>query len=229
MSDSVDPKLAKAEAKAEKAKNKAMRPWFKKKRFILPIALVAIIGFSTATNGGNSNTGDVVANDEANSSTEVGSTETETQAAEEFPDETVSQTNAREMADSYLRSSAFSLEGLIEQLEYEGFSNEDATYGAEAVKADWKEQALLSAESYLNSSAFSQTGLQEQLAYEGFTEDEAEYGAMNVEADWNEQAAKSAESYLNSSSFSRAGLIDQLLYEGFTQEQAEFGVDQAGL
>ncbi|MEY4557965.1 MAG: hypothetical protein RL024_123 [Actinomycetota bacterium] len=229
MSDSIDPKLAKAEAKAEIAKNKALRPWFKKKRFILPIALIAIIGFSTANNAGTSSTDDLVASEEANDSSATETTETETQAAEEFPDETVSQTNAREMADSYLRSSAFSLKGIIEQLEYEGFSNDDATYGAEAVKADWKEQALLSAESYLNSSAFSQTGLLDQLVYEGFTDEEAEYGAMNVEADWNEQAAKSAESYLKSSSFSRTGLIDQLLYEGFTQEQAEFGVDQAGL
>jgi hypothetical protein len=229
MSDSIDPKLARAEAKAEKAKNKALRPWFKKKRFILPIAFIAIIGFSTANNAGTSNTDDLVATEEVNGSTETETTETETQAAQEFPDETVSQTNAREMADSYLRSSAFSLKGLIEQLEYEGFSNDDATYGAEAVKADWKEQALLSAESYLNSSAFSQTGLLDQLVYEGFTDEEAEYGAMNVEADWNEQAAKSAESYLKSSSFSRTGLIDQLLHEGFTQEQAEFGVDQAGL
>jgi hypothetical protein len=224
MPDSIDPKLAGAEVKPEKEKNKALRPWFKKKRFILPIVLIAIIGFSTANNAGTSSTDDLVASEETN-----GSTETETQAAEEFPDETVSQTNAREMADSYLRSSAFSLKGLIEQLEYEGFSNDDATYGAEAVKADWKEQALLSAESYLNSSAFSQTGLLDQLVYEGFTDEEAEYGAMNVEADWNEQAAKSAESYLKSSSFSRTGLIDQLLYEGFTQEQAEFGVGQAGL
>jgi hypothetical protein len=229
MSDSIDPKLAKAEAKAEKAKNKALRPWFKKKRFIIPIALIAIIGFSTANNAGTSSTDDLVSSEEGIGSTETETTETETQAAEEFPDETVSQTNAREMADSYLRSSAFSLEGLIEQLEYEGFSKEDATYGTEAVKADWKEQALLSAESYLKSSAFSQTGLLDQLVYEGFTGEEAEYGAMNVEADWNEQAAKSAESYLKSSSFSRTGLIDQLLYEGFTQEQAEFGVDQAGL
>jgi SOS response regulatory protein OraA/RecX len=228
VSDSNEAKLAKAEAKADKAREKALRPWFKKKRIVIPIALLVIIGISTANSGGSGSPEETVASEDVvNSDSEA--TPVETQEAEEFPDESVSQANAREMANSYLQSSAFSLKGLIEQLEYEGFSNEDATYGAEATKADWKEQALLSAESYLRSAAFSQSGLKGQLVYEGFTDEEAEYGATNVEADWNEQAAKSAESYLNSSAFSRQGLIDQLLYEGFSQKQAEYGVTQAGL
>jgi hypothetical protein len=55
MSDqNLDPKMANAEAKAAKAKAKALRPWFKKKRFITPIALVVIIGLSAAANGGKS-------------------------------------------------------------------------------------------------------------------------------------------------------------------------------
>jgi len=49
MSDAA--REAKADAKAAKAKAKALRPWFKKKRFLLPIILVVIIGFSVATNG----------------------------------------------------------------------------------------------------------------------------------------------------------------------------------
>lgn len=228
MSDLNEAKLAKAEAKADKARAKALRPWFKKKRIIIPIALVAIIGLSTANQGGSESSSDIVASEDLNTSN-AEATAVETQEAEEFPDESVSQANAREMANSYLQSAAFSLTGLVEQLEYEGFSNEDATYGAEATKADWKEQALLSAESYLRSAAFSQSGLKGQLVYEGFTDEEAEYGSSNVDADWNEQAAKSAESYLKSSAFSRQGLIDQLLYEGFSQKQAEYGVTKAGL
>lgn len=47
-------KLAKAELKAAKAKAKALRPWFKKKRFILPIAIVLIFGITQATRGGDS-------------------------------------------------------------------------------------------------------------------------------------------------------------------------------
>ena len=49
----TDPKLANAEAKAAKAKAKALRPWFKKKRFIAPLALVLIIGISTVANSGS--------------------------------------------------------------------------------------------------------------------------------------------------------------------------------
>lgn len=56
LSDSA--KEAKAEAKAAKAKAKALRPWFKKKRFLFPIVLVVIIAFSMATRGGGSSSND---------------------------------------------------------------------------------------------------------------------------------------------------------------------------
>lgn len=42
----------KAQAVAEKAYRKALRPWFKKKRFILPLALVLLIIISSIANGG---------------------------------------------------------------------------------------------------------------------------------------------------------------------------------
>ncbi len=157
-------------------------------------------------------------------------TETETETEEpEAPEMTVSQQQAVRSAESYLRYSAFSKEGLIDQLEYEGFSTADAKFAVEHVTVDWKEQAQSSAESYLQYSAFSKKGLIDQLLYEGFTQKQAEYGVKNVEVDWMEQAALSAESYLEYSSFSRSGLIDQLLYEGFSREQAVFGADSVGL
>ena len=131
-------------------------------------------------------------------------------------------------AESYLNSSAFSYTGLIEQLEYEGFSESEAKYGADNCGADWKSQALKKANSYLDSSAFSYSGLKEQLLYEGFTEDEAQYGVDNCNGDWKEQAIKKAKSYLRSSpDMSKTRLIDQLKYEGFTRDQAQYGVDNA--
>ena len=142
---------------------------------------------------------------------------------------TVSQQNALESAQSYLKFSHFSYTGLIDQLEYEEFSTEDATWAADNCGADWNEQALGSARDYLEFSAFSYTGLIGQLEYEGFTSEQATYAADNCGADWNEQAAKSAQSYLDFSSFSRNGLIEQLEYEGFTSEQATYGVDAVGL
>ncbi len=143
--------------------------------------------------------------------------------------ETVSQSNARKKGASYLKYSAFSRTGLIEQLEFEGFENADAVYGADAQKADWNAQAVLKGESYLKSSSFSRSGLVEQLVFEGFTATEAEYGVAGNATDWNSQAAKKAASYLKSSTFSRKGLIDQLLFEGFTQAQAEYGAGTTGL
>ena len=89
---------------------------------------------------------------------------------------TVSQTNALKMAQTYLKYSAFSRQGLIEQLEYEGFSHEDSIYGADNVGADWNEQAVKTAQTYLKYSAFSRKGLIEQLEYEGFTYEQAVYG-----------------------------------------------------
>ena len=94
--------------------------------------------------------------------------------------ESVAQSNAREMASDYLDYSSFSRQGLIEQLEFEGFSTADATYGADSTGADWYEQAALKAQEYLDYSAFSRDGLIEQLEFEGFSRDEAVYGVNAV-------------------------------------------------
>ena len=96
------------------------------------------------------------------------------------PAESVSQREARESAASYLRYSSFSRLGLIDQLKYEGFSTEDATYGVDAQNADWFAQAVLTAESYLSYSSFSRSELIGQLEYEGFTSEQAVYGVDAV-------------------------------------------------
>ncbi len=142
---------------------------------------------------------------------------------------TVGQRNAISKAASYLRSSSFSRSGLIGQLQYEGFSIEDSTYGVDNQNANWNAQAVKKAASYLRSSSFSRSGLIDQMIYEGFSSSESVYGADAQNADWNLQAAKKAASYLKSSSFSRSSLISQLLYEGFSQSQAEYGVSTTGL
>jgi hypothetical protein len=66
--------------------------------------------------------------------------------------------------------------GLIKQLMYEKFTQADATYGADALNADWNQQAAKKAAEYLDYSSFSHSGLIEQLVYEGFTQAQAEYG-----------------------------------------------------
>jgi hypothetical protein len=92
-------------------------------------------------------------------------------------DVTSSQRNAIQSAQEYLDMSAFSRTGLIQQLEYEQFSTEDATFAVDSLNVDWNEQAARSAKQYLESSSFSRSGLIDQLVYEGFTRAQAEYGA----------------------------------------------------
>jgi hypothetical protein len=90
--------------------------------------------------------------------------------------ETMGQRNAVRSAKQYLDYSAFSRQGLIKQLEYEGYSNADAIYGVDRSGADWMAQAVKSAQQYLNYSAFSRQGLIKQLEYEGFTYEQAIHG-----------------------------------------------------
>ena len=85
------------------------------------------------------------------------------------------ESNALESAKQYLSIMSFSYSGLIEQLEYEGYSNSEATYAADNCGANWYEQAVLSAKEYLDVMSFSRQGLIEQLEYEGFTYDQAVY------------------------------------------------------
>lgn len=91
---------------------------------------------------------------------------------------TTGKEGALNRAKSYLNTSAFSESGLQEQLEYEGFTTEEAKYGVSNCGADWKQQASKKAASYLRShSGWSRSELIDQLEYEGFTYDQASYGA----------------------------------------------------
>jgi hypothetical protein len=94
--------------------------------------------------------------------------------------ESAGQRNARLKAAQYLEFSAFSRSGLIDQLEFEGFSTADATYGTDAVKANWAVQAAKKAKQYLEISPFSREGLIDQLEFEGFTTAEATYGVTQA-------------------------------------------------
>ena len=140
----------------------------------------------------------------------------------------VGQENALKKAKRYIETTPMSFDGLVEQLEYEGFSSEESRYGAENCGADWNEQAIKKAKRYIDLSGFSYSSLVEQLEYEKFTHDQATYGADNCGADWNAEAAKAAKKYMDLMPMSREQLIEQLLYEGYTNEQAEYGASSVG-
>ena len=94
--------------------------------------------------------------------------------------ETVSQSNAKKAAKSYLSLMAFSRTSLIKQLEFERYSTADATYGVDSQNADWNAQAAKSAKSYLKLMPFSRASLVDQLVFEGFTPAQAEYGVSTT-------------------------------------------------
>lgn len=100
----------------------------------------------------------------------------------QLPLSPVSQENAVRKAKDYLDYTAFSRQGLINQLvDAEGFSTEDATYAVDSLDVDWNEQAAKKAKDYLNYTAFSHDSLINQLVdAEGFTPSQAEYGVAAV-------------------------------------------------
>lgn len=107
---------------------------------------------------------------------ETGSDDSETTA--ETP--ALGESNALSKAHDYLSIMPFSKSGLIDQLEYEGFTNNEATYAAENCGVDWKQQAALKAQDYLDTMSFSREELLDQLEFEGFTSEQAEYGVSAV-------------------------------------------------
>jgi hypothetical protein len=98
----------------------------------------------------------------------------------ELPLSPMSQQNAVRAAEDYLDYTAFSRQGLIDQLEYEDYSTEDATFAVDHITVDWNEQAVKAAQDYLDYTSFSRGGLIEQLVYSGFTPAQAQYGAAAV-------------------------------------------------
>jgi Host cell surface-exposed lipoprotein len=90
--------------------------------------------------------------------------------------------NALRTAESYLDYTAFSQQGLIEQLEYEQYSTEAAQWAVENVDVDWNEQAALKAADYLDYQAFSEGGLRDQLEYEGFTPEQIDFAISEMKA-----------------------------------------------
>ena len=69
---------------------------------------------------------------------------------------------------------------MVEQLEFDGFTSEEATYGADNCAADWNEQAAKKAQSYLDIMSFSKADLISQLEFDGFTSEQAEYGVKEA-------------------------------------------------
>lgn len=95
----------------------------------------------------------------------------------ETEDVTMGMKNALGSAENYLSFMGISHKGIIQQLEFEGYTNEEAVYAADNCGANWNEEAAEAAESYLDVMSFSKDGLIQQLQFDGFTAEQALYAA----------------------------------------------------
>lgn len=209
------------------------RPWYKKKRFLIPIGVVALSAFF-----GSLGRGDEPARESGVASTaeSVDETTPEEPTAQEIA---AAEEADRLAAEQKAADDAAKAEADRVAAEQEA-ADAAAAAAAEAAKGTVSQQnAYGSAKSYLSFKGFSRAGLLDQLTSEygeGFPAADAEFAVARVEAeggvDWNAEAAEAAKSYLEFTTFSRQGLLDQLTSEygeQFTPEQAEYGVNQTGL
>lgn len=142
------------------------------------IFVVLVIGFWMFVANAIFNDDDKSSSTTTRSSVSVQDPEQETQpATESIP---LSKQNALRAAKGYLDIMPFSAKKLVEQLEFEGYSHEDAVFGASNCGADWNQQAAKAAKGYLEMMAFSKEKLIEQLEFDGYTHEQAVYGVSAV-------------------------------------------------
>ncbi|UJE15737.1 lipoprotein [Gordonia phage Ligma] len=91
------------------------------------------------------------------------------------------QSNALSKARNYIEIMPFSYSGLVEQLEFDGFTADEADYAVsylqENGEVDWTEQAVTKAKSYLEIMPMSRSELIAQLEFDGWSNADATAGA----------------------------------------------------
>lgn len=128
-----------------------------------------------------------------------------------------------EEAIIHLSYSPESYEGLIEALEYRKYDKEFIMYAVDNCKADWKEQAHISAISYLSSGSMSKKRIKEMLEYEKFTEEQVLYAMKKIEdKDFYEQAVESSLFNRYSMKYTKENSRKYLIDDGFSEEEADF-------
>ena len=155
----------------EKA-SKSKKPFYRRWWFWL---IIVVIGIIAAANSGNS-----TKEDTANANYVSRQEQNNSESVTKKTNVTNGQKNALKSAKNYLSLMGFSKSGLIKQLEFDGYSSEDATYAAENCNANWNEQAAKSAKNYLDTMPFSKSELIHQLEFDGYSKEEAEYGAQSA-------------------------------------------------
>lgn len=87
--------------------------------------------------------------------------------------------NCYDQAMSYLDFMAFSRNGLIHQLQHDGYTDNAISNALDLLEkyyVSWDTEAVKKAQEYMETFSFSQQRLYEQLIHDGFTEEQANYG-----------------------------------------------------
>jgi len=87
---------------------------------------------------------------------------------------------AERAAKNYLSMLPFSRQGLIKQLEFEGYSSSEAANAVDSLNIDYNEQAYRAAKNYLSMMPFSERELIQQLEFEGYTTAQAIAGVSRI-------------------------------------------------
>ena len=134
--------MAKSAKSCPKCGAKNKKPFYKRVSFWLVIVIVLLmVSCSTSKDGNSSSTAETkqgavsssttTSSEAATSSTESTASEVEEEQPAEESSASIGQKNALRKAQQYLSAMPFSYSGLIEQLEFEGYTAEQAAYGAE--------------------------------------------------------------------------------------------------
>ena len=84
-------------------------------------------------------------------------------------------------ATECLNEAPYSREGLIEELQSRGFSDDAIAFGLDHCFANWYEQAMRMAHDYMDSGDYSEDEVIDYLLSKGFTQDEAENGVAGLD------------------------------------------------
>lgn len=221
----------------ESVRASADRSWYKKKRYVIPVAVFALFGVVGALSGPH----------KANDTAARLSTSTTTQHALPPSSAPTPTPNAAQVAATKAAAAkaakaaaakAAARAAAVKAAAAKAAAAKVAAAKAAAAKAAAakasegtvsEQNAAGKAADYLSMTSFSRTGLIKQLEYDGFSASDAAWGVDKQHADWNAEATAKAKDYLSMTSFSRSGLISQLEYDGFTALQAQHGANAVGL
>lgn len=227
---SAEPDSYRAALPGQPAAARGPRPWFRKKRVIIPGAFLLLIVFISALNGG-SDAGD-------RTPVAAGVATLEADPVDEKSAEEIAAEDARAEAAA---AAAAEAERLAEEQRLAEEAAAAAAAAADVARLGTLSQqnAYSQASNYVETMPFSRAGLLAQLTSEyggQFPPEDAEFGVARLEAegavDWFAEAVEAANSYQEMIPMSRQGLIDQLTSQygsQFTLDQATHAVDTLGL